>query len=94
MAAHRNHLAAYDIRSDRRRRRVLRVMLGHAAGRQKSVFECRMSRNDLPLLLEQAGNLIDPETDRFLILPCAGLHRLDGLGLGRGASFPAWHLVN
>ena len=41
------YLIAYDISDDRERRRVEQVLQGFGFRRQKSVFECRLTRGHL-----------------------------------------------
>lgn len=67
MGLWKRYLAAYDVSDDRMRRSALRVMLDYAGDRQKSVFECRIAKADVPLVLERVGNLIDLSSDRFML---------------------------
>jgi CRISPR-associated protein Cas2 len=62
------YLAAYDVVDERRRRMALQVARSFAIGGQKSVHECLLSpaeRNELNTTMEI---LLDPETDRYLLV--------------------------
>ena len=80
MEAHQ-HIAAYDIASARRLRAALKILLGYAVGRQKSVFECELDQARWAELCERMEELIDPAEDRFLILPASVARPWDTLGI-------------
>lgn len=63
------HLAiiAYDVASDRRRGRMLRVLKRWRLDGQKSVHECNLSAVEATELYLQLRELIDPECDRLLL---------------------------
>lgn len=70
-------LVAYDIASDRRRRRVAAVLERKGRRLQRSVFEIRMDPDALPDLRRQLGLLLHPKDD-LDILPVderQGQHR-------------------
>lgn len=69
MARRQLYLAAYDIASARRRRRVLRQLRDYADGGQKSAYECWLSPGDIPVLLSDAEARIDISEDRFALIP-------------------------
>jgi len=58
---------AYDISSNRRRRKVFRVLKQWRLDAQYSVFECRLTQAEAVELFLQLTDLIDHETD-FLLL--------------------------
>ena len=60
-------VVAYDITANRVRRKVLRVLREWRLDGQKSVHECRLTRDQAEELFVQLAELIDPETDRLLI---------------------------
>lgn len=66
------YIAAYDIRSPQRLRRALYVLKGHASGRQKSVFEVYLSDAEKRVLMDEIGEIIHPEEDRFFLLKLSG----------------------
>lgn len=78
MTQRKQHLGAYDIASDRRRRRVAHCLLDHGMRRQKSVFECPLARADIADLVDRVEGLMALDEDRFLLLPIG--EALDGLG--------------
>ena len=77
-------LIGYDIRCNRRRRRALKALKSHAVGGQKSIYECWLTQGELQLAIASLRALIDPVTDRVILL------RLDPratvMTLGRGVA--------
>lgn len=79
--ANRNlYIAAYDISSPSRLRRALHVVKGYASGGQKSVFECYLTEGERLTLLEALKNIVDPQEDRFMLLPLADPTDIQVLG--------------
>ena len=62
------YIAAYDVAHPKRLRAALRVLKDYASGRQKSVFECFLTRAERQELLERMQDLLDPEQDRFVLV--------------------------
>lgn len=58
---------AYDIVSDKRRRRVARCLQTWRLDGQYSVFECRLTEREAEELFLELLDLIDPETDALLL---------------------------
>ena len=58
---------AYDIASDKRRRRVARCLKTWRLDGQYSVFECRLTEREAEELFLQLIDLIDPDTDALLL---------------------------
>lgn len=58
---------AYDISSNRRRRRVHRILSEWRIDGQLSVHECRLTRTQAEELFLQLGEAIDPQTDSLLL---------------------------
>lgn len=77
-------LIGYDIRCNRRRRQALKALKSHAVGGQKSIYECWLTQGELQLAIASLRALIDPVTDRVILL------RLDPratvMTLGRGVA--------
>jgi len=67
--ARKLYLAAYDVVSSSRRRRLLKLIRAHSVGQQKSVFECLLSRLEWGALMAQVTAVLDQEEDYFLLLP-------------------------
>ena len=76
------YLAAYDISSPSRLRAALYLLKGFASGRQKSVFECFLTGIERHELVETISAIIDPDEDRFLLLPLASADDIETLGKG------------
>ncbi len=84
--ARRPVVIAYDISSNRRRRRVRRLLHRWRLDGQKSVHECLLSLREAEELYLQIMELIDPKTDRLLL---AWLHPHGPVlarGVGRAGS--------
>lgn len=78
-------VVAYDVRDDRRRLRLSRLLCGYGERLQYSVFECRVSRVQYVTLREQVKEIVDSEVDRvFFYLLCGAcrerVERLGGTG--------------
>jgi CRISPR-associated protein Cas2 len=58
---------AYDIVSDKRRRRVARCLRTWRLDGQYSLFECRLTDAEAQELFLQLIDLIDPNEDRLLL---------------------------
>ena len=76
------YLAAYDISSPSRLRAALYLLKGFASGRQKSVFECFLTSAERCELIRTISTIINPDEDRFLLLPLASANGIHTLGKG------------
>lgn len=76
-------VVAYDIASNRVRRKVLRVLREWRVDGQKSVHECRLTRHQAEQLFAELAELIDPETDRLLLSWIQARRRGAARGQGR-----------
>jgi len=74
----RDLIVAYDIESNRTRRRVQLVLREWRLDGQKSVHECRLSAPMAEELFVQLCTEIDPETDRLLLAWVKGGFVQDG----------------
>lgn len=92
MPARSLHLAAYDIRHPRRLRKALHVLKDFASGGQKSVFECYLTAGERRELLERIAQVMDPDDDRFLIVPLGG-GAVKVLGIAVQPADPAFYYV-
>ena len=63
------YLAAYDISDAKRLRKGLAVMKQFATGGQKSVFECFLTEAEKERLGEEMREGIEPNEDRFFLIP-------------------------
>ncbi len=59
---------AYDVTSNRRRRRVRRKLAAWSLDCQYSVFECLLTRNEATALFLDLASLIDDDTDKLLLV--------------------------
>lgn len=65
----RHYLFAYDISNPQRQARVRRLLQGYALGVQKSLFECRLTTDELALLDRRLAELLDSgDTLHYLAL--------------------------
>ncbi len=76
-------ILAYDISSNRVRRKVLRVIREWRLDGQKSVHECRLTQDQAEELFIQLAEMIDPETDRLLLAWVQPKRRGAARGTGR-----------
>ncbi len=68
----RLYVIAYDIPSDRRRRKVHKTLCGFGQWTQYSLFECYLSDKERLALDEKLEALLDPEADSLRFYPlCA-----------------------
>ncbi len=59
------HLAAYDVSSPTRLRKVLNVVKDYATGGQKSAYECYLTQKEVKQLLHRVASTLNPDEDRF-----------------------------
>ncbi len=78
------YAVAYDITSNRKRNKVVKMLLGCAYRVQKSVFEGFFTADELDQLKVKLGKVINPKTDSVRFFPiCDSCNRkIDILGLG------------
>ncbi len=57
-------LVCYDVRDDRRRRRIHRFLLGYRVGGQKSFCECWLTAAELGALHRRLAEMLDADEDR------------------------------
>ena len=62
------YIVAYDIRDQRRWRRLFKLMHGYGEWLQLSVFQCRMSRQRHAELVALIDGLIHHEDDHVIIM--------------------------
>ncbi len=61
-------IIAYDISSNKRRRRIHRCLQSWRLDSQYSVFECRIGAREAEELLLQLTEMMDKETDKLLFV--------------------------
>src|SRR5437763_4425830 len=66
------YVIAYDIRDDKRRTKVHKILLGYGKWTQYSLFECFLTRKDLILLQSKLGEYLINTEDSVRFYPlCA-----------------------
>ncbi len=77
-------VVTYDVRDQKRWRRVFKMMNGYGKWLQLSVFQCRMSRKRQAMLTAELDRLIEHDEDHVLMLdigPAEGVEpRVTSLG--------------
>jgi CRISPR-associated protein Cas2 len=63
------YLVAYDVREDKRLRRVFKLMRGYGDHLQYSVFRCELSDRERVELMEKLTRLIKHDEDQVLLFP-------------------------
>ena len=66
MSAH--YIIAYDVKSNKRRRRCAKVAYSYALGGQKSALESVLESSELPVLSDELLDSIDPKEDRVNVI--------------------------
>jgi CRISPR-associated protein Cas2 len=79
------YIISYDTPSDRRRRKMARIIRDFAERVQKSVFEAHLRPEDRVRLLAKLRDLVDPDEDdlRFYPVPLDTLKQVEILGRGK-----------
>jgi len=65
------YLIAYDVRDDRRLRKVLKKVEGYGYRLQYSVYRCRLTRRELERLNWELKKIMALEDDLLIIRLCA-----------------------
>jgi CRISPR-associated protein Cas2 len=81
-----NYLVCYDIADEYRLQRVLRHMKARGLHVQYSVFLCKLGWNDLQIMKDSLGKLIEPREDDVRIYPLPA--SLQVTAMGRGGRIP------
>jgi len=70
------YIACYDVPDNRRRQRIAKCLDDFGARVQYSVFELVLDRPLFDKMVQQLGELIDPDQDRLIVYPlCAACAR-------------------
>lgn len=70
-------LVSYDVRNDKRLRRVAKVLEGYGERVQYSVFRCHLSQRELQRLRWDLAKVMAPEDSLLVVRLC--LHCVQGL---------------
>ncbi len=87
------YLTAYDIAAQATRTRAFKTCKAHGMGGQKSVHECLLGGRERRDLEGTLNRLINPETDRVLLLRFAPGTEIDGLGQAVRPPEPPWFYI-
>ncbi len=77
------YLVGYDIAANGRRHRLLAGLRPYAQGGQKSAYECRLETGELEELRHRLGHLLDPASDRLILLQLDTRAARHALGVAR-----------
>ena len=75
-------LVCYDIRDDKRLRRVFKAMRDFGDHLQYSIFECQFTPSDLVRCRHALGKIINHKEDQVLFIPLCGkcVNAIEALG--------------
>jgi CRISPR-associated protein Cas2 len=88
-------VVSYDIRDDRRRLRVHKLLEGFGRAVQRSVFECDLTDAEYAWLRQRLERVVEPGVDlvRYYRL-CEGcVRRIEGVGGGPPERAAAYYVV-
>ncbi len=86
-------IIAYDVQSNRRRRRIFRILKQWRLDGQYSVFECRLTGDEARELFLQLTDYLDENTDSLLLAWLDGSREARGLTRCSRPGFqvPVWY---
>ena len=87
------YLAAYDISQPWRLSAALKLTRAYATGGQRSVHEIYLTTAEQRKLVQNIGALIEPKTDRFLLLRLDPRSRVHTLGKAVAPADPDYFYV-
>ena len=64
------YVVAYDIRSDRHRVRLSKLLEKYGVRVNYSVFECMFTPGQLKLVKKRVGSMLNPKYDSVIFYPC------------------------
>lgn len=83
------YIVTYDIRDDKRWRKIFKLMKGYGEWLQLSVFQCRLSRRRHAELLATVHELISEAHDHVLLLDLGPADKVDLRVVSLGKRFDA-----
>ncbi len=87
------HLAAYDISEPRRLAAALKLTRTYATGGQRSVHEIYLTAGEREALVDDMRVLIEPATDRFLLIRLDPRSRVHTLGKALAPADPDYFYI-
>lgn len=91
MAQGLEYLIGYDISDNRNRRRALKILRAECMAYQDSVFEVKVNKRQLDILVDQLLANIDEDTDRLFYARLSQV--TEPWQLGAGAMSPRGNLM-
>ncbi len=85
------YLFAYDVRDEKRLRRVARKLEGYGIRIQYSVFRCRLTERTLERLRWELSQILDAGDDLLIVELCEHCVRKIRTRRGSGAWPPQWN---
>lgn len=83
------YLVTYDIRDDKRWRRVFKLMKGFGEWLQLSVFQCRLSRRRHAELVQLLDGIIHHREDALLVIDLGPADKVEPKVVSMGERFEA-----
>ena len=83
----RLYVVAYDIRDQKRWRRVFKIMKGYGEWLQLSVFQCRLSQKRHAELIALLDGIIEHEVDHVVLLEVGPADRVEPKVTSLGKKF-------
>ncbi|HET9049863.1 MAG TPA: CRISPR-associated endonuclease Cas2 [Chiayiivirga sp.] len=83
------YLVTYDIRDQKRWRRVFKLMKGFGEWLQLSVFQCRLSRQGQAELVQLLDGIIDHRADALLVIDLGPADKVNPKVVSLGERFEA-----
>jgi CRISPR-associated protein Cas2 len=90
------YLVCYDVRDEKRLRRVAKILAGFGARLQYSIFRCWLSERDVERLRWELGRVLEPEDDVLYLGVCSACVRRMRIRDSKGAwpeEPPGWVIV-
>jgi CRISPR-associated protein Cas2 len=87
------YIVGYDVAETRRLRAVMERVRAHAAGGQKSLYECFLTPSEFGDLQLDLTLMLDQEMDRALLLRLDPRSKVTTLGVARPPLDLPFHLV-
>jgi len=81
------YLVTYDIRDDKRWRRVFKLMKGFGEWLQLSVFQCRLSRRRHAEMIQLLDGVINGRVDALLVIDLGPADKVKPRVVSLGAKF-------
>lgn len=81
------HIVAYDIKDDKRLKKMSRLCLDYGVRVQYSIFEFDLESELTKCFISEISDLIDPAVDKVMIIPVCGTCRKAITLLGKAQKY-------